>query len=85
LTRPALALTLPLVLVLHALFVLALWYEMQPNKSPHLAVAHIDIDQVLTVRLIDHSSEPRAAQPPEPPTLPKLVPPQQEVTPASAP
>jgi hypothetical protein len=57
---------------------------MQP-KPPHLAVAHIDIDQARTVRLIDHSSKPRAAQPPEPPTLPKLVPPQQEVTPASAP
>ena len=78
LTRPALALAL--VLVLHTLFALALWYEMQP-KPPHLAVAPIDIDQALVVRLIDHSSKPRAAQPPEPPTLPKLVPPRQEATP----
>jgi hypothetical protein len=80
LTRPALALALALVLVLHALFALALWYEMQP-KPPHLAVAHIDIDHVLTVRLIDHSSKPRAAQLPEPPTLPTLVPPRQVVIP----
>ncbi len=37
LTRPALALALTLVLVLHALFALALWYEMQ-HKPQHLAV-----------------------------------------------
>lgn len=76
LTRPALALALALVLVLHALFALALWYEMQ-LKPLHMAVAPGDIDQVLTVRLIDHSSKPRDAQPPEPPALPKLVPLQQ--------
>ena len=76
LTHPAFVLAL--VLVLHALFALALWYEMQ-SKPPHLAVAHGDVDQVLTVRLIDHSSKPRAAQPPEP--LPKLVPPQPVVPP----
>ncbi|MBB6188704.1 hypothetical protein [Rhodanobacter sp. MP7CTX1] len=67
-------------MVLHALFALALWYEMQP-KLLHLAVAHIDTDQVLTVRLIDQPSKPRAVQPPEPPTLPKLAPPSQVVSP----
>jgi hypothetical protein len=71
-----LALVLALVLVLHALFALALWYEMQ-LESPQLATAHTDTDQMLTVRLIDLPSKPRAAQPPEPPTPPKLVPPQQ--------
>ena len=78
LTGPALALAL--TLVLHALFALALWYEMQLNP-PHLAVTHGDVDQVLTVRLIDQPGKPRAAPPPEPPTLPKLAPPQQAVTP----
>ncbi|HZX72164.1 MAG TPA: hypothetical protein VFE77_15235 [Rhodanobacter sp.] len=67
LTHPAFALALALVLVLHALFALALWYEMWPNP-PHLAAAHVD--QALIVRLIEHSSAPRAAQPPAPPTLP---------------
>jgi hypothetical protein len=75
LTRPALAVALALVVVLHALFALALWYEMQP-KALHLALAHVDIEQVLTVRLIDQPSKPRAEQPPAPPTLPKLAPPQ---------
>jgi hypothetical protein len=78
LTRPALALAWVSVLVLHALFALVLWYELQP-KPLHPAVVHMDIDQVLTVRLIDHSSKPRAMQPPEPPTL--LVRPRQAVTP----
>ncbi|OOG61699.1 hypothetical protein B0E46_16515 [Rhodanobacter sp. B04] len=59
-----------MVLVLHALFALALWYEMR-LQPPHLAVAHDDIDQVLTVRLIDHSSKPRAAPPLEAPALPE--------------
>jgi hypothetical protein len=67
-------------LVLHALFALAMWYEMQA-KPPQLAVASIDNDQVLTVRLLGHSSTPRAVQPPAPPTPPELVPPRQEVTP----
>ena len=69
-----------MVLVLHALFALALLYEMQP-KLLHPAIAHIDIDQALVVTLIDHPGTPRAAQPPEPPTLPKLVPPRQEAAP----
>ena len=63
---------LALVLVLHALFALALWYEMQP-KLQHVAVVPIYVDQVLTVRLIDQPSKPRPVQPPEPPTPPKLV------------
>ena len=76
LTRPTLALVLALVVVLHALFALALWYEMQP-KSPRLAVA--PVDQALVVRLIDHSSTPRAARPPASPTPLKLAPPRQAV------
>lgn len=70
---------LALVLVLHALFALMLWHEMQP-KPAYLAVAHVDIDRVLTVRLIDHSGTPRAAQPPAPPMPPKLAPPRQMAT-----
>jgi hypothetical protein len=66
---------LALVLVLHALFALALWYEMQ-LKPLQLAVAHVETDRVLTVRLIDQPSKPRVAPPPEPPTPPKLAPPQ---------
>jgi hypothetical protein len=77
LTRPALMLALTLVSVLHILFALALWYEMRP-KPMHLAVVNRDTDRALIVRLIDHSSKPRAAQPPEPPALPeKLVLPRQ--------
>jgi hypothetical protein len=68
------------VLILHALFALVLWYAMQP-RLPHLAVAPTDSEQALVVRLIDHSSEPRAAQPPAPPTLPTLVTPRQMLPP----
>jgi hypothetical protein len=80
LTRQAQALALTLVLALHALFALALLYEMQP-KLPQLAVAHIDMGQVLSVRLIDQPSKPRSAQPPEPLTPPTLVPPRQVASP----
>jgi hypothetical protein len=80
LTRQAQALALALVLALHALFALALLYEMQ-SKLPQLAVAHIDRGQVLSVRLIDQPSKPRAAQPPKPPTLPTLAPPRQVAPP----
>ena len=55
-------------MVLHALFALALWHEMQP-KPQHLAMVPIDSNQVLNVRLIDQPSKPRAVQPPEPPKL----------------
>ena len=80
LTRPALVLALTLVSVLHVLFALALWYEMRPRPQ-HLAVVNIDTDRALIVRLIDHSSKPRAAQPSEPPAPPeKLVPSRQVST-----
>ena len=71
-----LALALASVLVLHAVFVLLLWHEMRP-KPPHLAAVPGDTDQALIVRLLDHSSTPRAAQPPPPPLPPRLVPPRQ--------
>lgn len=74
LTRPALTLAWLLVCVLHALFALALWYEMQP-KSQRPAEPHAGNGRALIVRLIDHSSKPVAA-PPEPPALPQAsVPP----------
>jgi hypothetical protein len=80
LTRPALTLALTLVSVLHVLFALSLWYEMQP-KPRHPPVMTIDNDQALIVRLVDHSSKPRAAQPPAPPASPqKLVSSQQVST-----
>lgn len=71
-----LTLVLVFVLVLHALFALALWYVMQPGL-PQVAVEPVDTDQALVVHLIEQPSTPRAAQPPEPPTpLPRLAPPQ---------
>src|SRR5580698_7208823 len=80
LTRPAFVLALTLVWVLHVLFALALWFEMQPKPFDRAAVT-IDKDQALIVRLIDHPSRPPASQPPEPPALPALpatvVPPRQ--------
>jgi hypothetical protein len=70
-----LTLVLVFVLVLHALFALALWYVMQPGL-PQVAVAPVDTDQALVVHLID------AALPPEPPTpLPRLAPPPQAAHP----
>jgi hypothetical protein len=80
LTRPALALTLALVLVLHALFALVLWHEMQFKPLP-LAVTPAESDRALVVTLIDHSSSPRAVRLPAPPTLPTLVPTRQAVSP----
>ena len=76
LTRQARVLVLALVLALHALFVLMLWYAVQPRPQ-HLAVVPVDGDQVLVVRLLDHVSTP----PPAPPALPRLVPPRQTATP----
>ena len=76
LTRPTLVLALTLVCVLHALFALALWFEMQP-KAQHAELVNVDNEQALIVRLIDHPKAPRPAQPPEPPALPQtLAPPQ---------
>ncbi len=70
LTRPALALTLIFVCVLHVLFALALWYQMQP-RSQRPVLAHADHDRALIVRLIERPSKPRATQAPEPPALPE--------------
>ena len=68
LTRPALTLTLVLVVLLHALFALALWYAMQPRlASP---AAPLPRDQALLVRLIELPGEPHAAPPHEPPAPP---------------
>ncbi len=66
--------------MLHALFALALWNEMQP-KAAQLEVVPGDIDRALTVRLLDHPRAPRAVQPPAPPTLPERVPSRQAATP----
>jgi len=74
---------LALVLVLHVLFALVLWYEMQP-KPQQLTAAPVESEQALVVRFIDHPSTPAAVPPPEPPTPPappKLAPPQQVVPP----
>lgn len=80
LTHPLLAFALVFVCVLHALFALALWYEMQPG-SKHPAMANADNDRALIVRLIDHPARPHAAQSPEPPALrEKPVPPRQVAT-----
>lgn len=68
LTRPTLAFALAFVCMLHALFALALWYEMQPRLK-HPVETHIDSDRALIVRLIERPARPRVAQPPEPPTL----------------
>jgi hypothetical protein len=67
-----------LVLILHALFALAVWSAMQPKPA---SVASIDNDQVLTVRLLDDSDTPHVAPPPAPPMPPRLLSPQQAVTP----
>ncbi|WP_266157714.1 hypothetical protein [Dyella silvatica] len=84
LTRPALALTLTFVLLLHALFALVLWHEIQLKPSQP-EVTHVNIDRALIVRLIDHPSKPLAAPPPEPPALPTPVPPPQVVPPRARP
>ena len=73
-------LALALVLLLHALFTLALWHEMQP-KPPQLAAVPVNGDQVLVVHLLDQPSTPRAAQPPAPPTPPALAAPRQVAPP----
>ena len=82
LTRQVSALALALVLVLHALFVLALWHEMQPEAppTPHPGAVPVDMGQPLIVRLLDDSGTPHVAQPPAPPKPSRLVPPQQVLT-----
>jgi hypothetical protein len=84
LTRPALTLVLVSVLLLHALFALVLWHEMRP-KPLHMPVIHADVEQVLQVRLIDHSSPPRVMQPPEPAAPPALAPPRPTAPPRPRP
>ncbi|HEV7123588.1 MAG TPA: hypothetical protein VGN24_09220 [Rhodanobacter sp.] len=74
------ALAPALALVLHALFALAVWHEMQPRPA-HLAAVPVDVDQALIVRLLDHPRAPHAAQPPPSPTPPRLVSPRRVVTP----
>jgi hypothetical protein len=78
LTRRARILMLALVMMLHALFALAVWYAMQSKPA---SVATVDSDQVLTVRLLDRSDTPRTVQPPAPPMPPELVPTRQARTP----
>jgi len=72
-TRRVQMLVLALVLALHVLFALMLWSAMQPAPAEN--------DQVLIVQLLDNPRLPRAAPPPAPPTLPKLVSPQQAAAP----
>lgn len=70
LTRRGLSLTLALVVLLHLLFALALWYEMQP-RLPHGVDTYADNGQALIVRLISRPATPHVAQPPEPPAPPQ--------------
>jgi hypothetical protein len=77
LTRPAWTIAWVLVCALHALFALALWYEMRP-RSQHPAETHAESGGALIVRLIERPSKPIATPPPEPPALPgKSIPPRQ--------
>lgn len=78
LTRPALTVALVLVLVLHVLFALVLWYEMRA-KPPRDTLAHND--HVLIVRLLGHDGMPNKAQPQAPPELPALEPLHKTVSP----
>src|SRR5579859_4974279 len=72
LSRPVLVSVLSFVVILHVLFAVALWHEMRPR--PRRAVeTNIDTDHALIVRLIDHSSKPRATPPPEPSQPPAPV------------
>lgn len=73
-------LVLALVLLLHALFALVLWHEMQPKPQQQVAEAPVESEQALVVRLIDNPSKSPAA-PPAPPTPPTLVPPPQVAPP----
>ena len=67
-------------MILHALFALVLWNEMQPEPT-HPASAHANGDHVLTVRLLDDSGTPPVTPPPAPPTPPRRVPPRQMTAP----
>jgi hypothetical protein len=58
-----------LVLLLHVLFALALWYAMKPRLAQP-SVTHDDVDHALVIRLIEPSSTPRTAEAPAPPMPP---------------
>jgi hypothetical protein len=79
LMQPLRVLAIVLVLILHVLFALALWYAMKPRLVP-VAEVHADADQALIVRFIEPASPPRTAQPAAQATPPRLVPPPQQTT-----
>jgi hypothetical protein len=84
LTRPTLVFALTLVCVLHALFALALWLEMQP-KPRQAELANVDNEQALIVRLIDHPKTPRPVPPSEASAQPEKPAPPQPVLAARVP
>lgn len=69
LAQPARVFVLVLVLLLHALFALALWYAMKPRllQPP---VTHDDVDRALVIRLIEPSSTPLTEAAPATPMPP---------------
>ncbi|KLD65602.1 hypothetical protein Y882_02485 [Dyella japonica DSM 16301] len=73
-----------LVCVLHALFALALWLEMQP-KPQQAELANVDNEQALIVRLIDHPKTPRPVPASEPSAQPEKPAPPQPALAARAP
>lgn len=77
LTRPTLVLALALVAVLHILFGLALWYEMQPRQQT-MSLVTVGVDRAMVVRLIEHPPQQPAVQPPAPSPTPSPVAPRQE-------
>jgi hypothetical protein len=67
---------LGVVLALHGLFAVAVWWEMRPR--PARAVVHVRLDDALHVRFIERSrpampAPPPALAPPPPPALPARV------------
>ena len=67
--RPPQVIALTLVLLLHGLFALLLWREMQPKSQPP-ATAPDDNGRVLLVNMLDHPGTSLAPQPSAPPTPP---------------
>lgn len=84
LTRRTLSLVLTLVVVLHLLFALGLWYEMQPKASQREVVS-VDIDRALIVRLIDQPSKPPATLAPAPLAPPPMTAPARQAPPVRTP
>lgn len=64
-------LALAVAVVLHAVFVAVLWHELRPRASVR-EVVHMNLDDALQVRLIQHVPAPAAAPsaPPPPPPEP---------------